>query len=84
MTIIDPLGRAVRTLVIAWRPAGQFREVWDGCDEQGRPVASGVYICRLECDRAIMQCKLIRLRQQPGICTAHLWHCRQAAPLAEN
>lgn len=62
MTIIDPLGRAVRTLVQARRPAGQFREVWDGCDEQGRPVASGVYICRLQCERSIMQRKLIRLR----------------------
>ncbi len=41
-------GRLVRTLVDEATAAGQFRVDWDGKDEAGRPVASGVYFVRSE------------------------------------
>ncbi|NBC17325.1 MAG: T9SS type A sorting domain-containing protein [Bacteroidetes bacterium] len=45
--IYDLLGRTVRTLVQADRPAGTHRITWDGTDDTGRPVAAGPYLCRL-------------------------------------
>ena len=29
-------------------PAGAHTATWDGTDAAGRPVASGVYLCRME------------------------------------
>ncbi|HEY3156470.1 MAG TPA: S8 family serine peptidase [Candidatus Eisenbacteria bacterium] len=40
-------GALVRTLVQKELPSGRYRAQWDGRDEQGRPVGSGVYIYRL-------------------------------------
>jgi flagellar hook assembly protein FlgD len=46
--IFDVRGRVVRTLVQGRRPAGYNEVTWNGVDESGRRVASGVYWCRLE------------------------------------
>jgi len=40
-------GAQVRTLVDATQPAGRYSITWDGRDESGAPVASGIYFCRL-------------------------------------
>ncbi|MBI2502242.1 MAG: right-handed parallel beta-helix repeat-containing protein [Candidatus Latescibacteria bacterium] len=48
LTIYDPLGRPLRRLVDTSLPAGVYTYAWDGRDDQGRQVASGVYLCRLE------------------------------------
>ncbi len=47
LTVIDARGRLVRTLVQGEQPAGHHEVVWDGRDDQGRQVASGVYYYRL-------------------------------------
>jgi hypothetical protein len=47
MTVFNILGQQIRTLVDEVREAGQHRVIWDGRDESGRPVASGVYFCHL-------------------------------------
>ena len=41
-------GRLVRTLVDAPVSAGRHRALWQGRDEAGRAVASGVYFYQLE------------------------------------
>jgi hypothetical protein len=41
-------GSLVRTLVAGSRDAGQYDVSWDGIDDAGRSVASGVYLVRLE------------------------------------
>ena len=41
-------GQLVRTLVDAERQAGSYSVTWDGRDNAGRAVATGVYVCRLE------------------------------------
>jgi len=46
--IYNSLGQEVRTLVTAHQEAGEYRVVWDGRDNHGRPVPSGVYIYRLQ------------------------------------
>ncbi|RKZ09945.1 hypothetical protein DRQ50_14765, partial [bacterium] len=47
LTVIDAAGRRVRTLVQGRMAAGEYSVVWDGTDEAGRRVASGVYVYRL-------------------------------------
>jgi hypothetical protein len=48
LDVFDVAGRKVRTLVRATRPPGvAHRSVWDGTNDDGRRVASGVYFYRL-------------------------------------
>ena len=46
MEILDLGGRRVRSIV-SEGTAGAREIVWDGRDENGRPVAAGVYLARL-------------------------------------
>jgi hypothetical protein len=48
LTVYDILGREVRTLKDNLLPAGRHTVAWDGLDQDGRSVASGVYLYRLE------------------------------------
>jgi formylglycine-generating enzyme required for sulfatase activity len=41
-------GRLVRALVDDGQPAGQYTAVWDGTDDQRRPVEPGFYFMRLK------------------------------------
>ncbi len=53
LTIHDTSGRRVRTLVAVEWAAGPHQVTWDGRDDAGRALASGVYFARLACgDRA--------------------------------
>ena len=40
-------GQVVRTLVDGGHAAGSYTVTWDGTDDTGHPVASGVYLCRM-------------------------------------
>ncbi len=48
LSVYDPRGRLVRTLVNEDLPAGSREAVWKGEDDGGRRVASGVYLAVLE------------------------------------
>ena len=48
LVIYDTLGRIVRTLLDERRTAGEHALVWDGLDNAGVEVSSGVYFYRLE------------------------------------
>ena len=48
LRIYDARGRLVRTLVNGFHQAGTFQVSWDGTNRLGRPVASGVYLYRLQ------------------------------------
>ncbi len=48
LKVYDVTGRLVRTLVDARLGAGRHAARWDGRDDRGRPVASGVYLYRLQ------------------------------------
>ena len=45
--ICDSIGRVVRVLVDAVGEAGTHVARWDGRDDRGWRVASGVYLCRM-------------------------------------
>jgi len=46
--IYDVRGALVRRLVDENIPAGHHRAAWDGRDDRGRRVGSGIYFCRLQ------------------------------------
>jgi hypothetical protein len=47
LAVYDITGRKVRELVNGPLSAGEHSAVWDGRDEQGNPVSSGIYLSRL-------------------------------------
>ena len=47
LAVYDITGRKVRNLVNGVLSAGSHEAVWNGRDENGKPVSSGVYIARL-------------------------------------
>ena len=52
LTIHDLHGGMIRTLELGYQPAGEYQSRdraahWDGRNERGEPVASGVYFCTL-------------------------------------
>ncbi len=47
LDIFNSVGQRVRTLVDAWQAAGSYAVAWDGRDDSGASLASGVYIYRL-------------------------------------
>lgn len=62
LSIFDVQGRYVRTLVGETQTAGIHAEYWDGTDRSGRPVAAGVYFCRLTTGSGIHMLKVIVTR----------------------
>jgi hypothetical protein len=60
--LFDIAGRRVRTLHDGKMPAGEYQLRWDGTQEAGLPLASGVYFVRAQAgDRSIIR-KLVLLR----------------------
>ena len=47
LEVYDVLGRRVRVLVDGERAAGYYSVRWDGRDEAGMEVGSGLYLCRM-------------------------------------
>ncbi len=62
LRIYDAAGRLVRVLIEDHLEAGHHETVWDGLDRVGRPVASGVYFCRLATNAFAEEKKMILLR----------------------
>ncbi|MGB7060873.1 MAG: FlgD immunoglobulin-like domain containing protein [Candidatus Zixiibacteriota bacterium] len=48
LKLYNLLGQKVRTLVNAEKTPGDYQVTWDGKDDRGREVASGVYLCILK------------------------------------
>jgi hypothetical protein len=55
-------GRRVRGLIDRPLLAGRHRAVWDGRDDRGRPVASGVYWLQLEVGGERRLVRAVRVR----------------------
>ncbi|MCZ6776624.1 MAG: T9SS type A sorting domain-containing protein, partial [Ignavibacteria bacterium] len=62
LKIYNSLGQEIRTLVDANQTPGQKSEVWDGKDNLGREVSSGIYVCRLIAGENIQSRKMLLLR----------------------
>jgi len=63
LVICDVSGRMIRRLEsVARIDAGSHTTVWNGRDERGRPVASGIYFVRLTTERQTATRKLVLLK----------------------
>jgi len=60
--VYDVSGRLVRVLAEGEMPAGYHRVRWDGRDEAGRQVASGVYFCRVQAGSFSDATKMVLLK----------------------
>lgn len=62
LAVFDVRGRRVCILVDADLPAGPHELLWDGSDDQGDPVANGIYFVQLEtgAERLLARLALIR------------------------
>jgi len=61
VAVYDVTGRRVATLVNRWVPAGATDVRWNGADENGYRVASGVYFIRLSCALGAQVAKVVML-----------------------
>ncbi len=60
--IFDATGRNVKTLIYdRFHEPGQYHIQWDGCDEEGKRVSSGIYIYQLWVDTIRLNKKMVLL-----------------------
>ena len=62
VAVFDLLGKKIFTLKNQHQQAGQHRVRWDGRDEKGLPVPSGVYVYRLRAGGQVQTRKMILLQ----------------------
>ncbi|MDZ7261245.1 MAG: DUF3160 domain-containing protein [candidate division KSB1 bacterium] len=62
LEIYNLLGQKVRTLVAERRPAGSYQTLWDGTDDAGVVLPTGVYMARLQSHHSVQLRKIILLR----------------------
>jgi hypothetical protein len=62
VVVYDITGRMVSTRVDDWQPAGWYTVTWDGRDEEGEAIASGVYIYRLTAGRFTATKRMVLIR----------------------
>lgn len=62
LKVYDVSGRFVRELADAQLPAGPHVRAWDGRDESGAPVATGVYFCRFEAGARSQTRRMVLIR----------------------
>jgi hypothetical protein len=62
LTVVDVAGRQVRTLVDGRLSAGTQLQRWNGADDLGRALPSGIYFSRLQTDEGVRTQKVILTR----------------------
>ena len=62
LSIFNTTGQLVRTLVDNTQSAGMHTVVWDGRDEMGQAVSSGVYLYRLQDGDRLLNRKLMLIK----------------------
>lgn len=62
LVVYDILGRAVKTLVSGEREAGYHQTSWDGTNNTGQVVGSGVYVYRFVADSYTLTRKMLFIR----------------------
>jgi hypothetical protein len=62
LTIYNVLGQVVRTLVRELQPAGTYTVNWDGTNDQGTSVGSGIYFYRIHAGDFVDGTKMIFLK----------------------
>jgi len=60
--IFNVLGQKVRTLVNETKSAGSYRTEWNGIDDVGRPVSTGVYLYRFSAGEVVQTKKMLLIK----------------------
>jgi flagellar hook assembly protein FlgD len=60
--LFDMLGPKIRTLVSGEKPAGLYDMVWNGLDDGGRSVSSGIYFYTLKTEAYTKKRKMLLMR----------------------
>lgn len=61
LTIFNILGQKVKAWVDEWQRPGAKQVIWDGKDESGEDVASGVYLYRITAGGLTQSKKMVML-----------------------
>jgi hypothetical protein len=62
LKIYDALGRFVTRLTEGFQLSGEYRQTWNGTDQEGQDMPSGVYLCQLKTENQIQTHKLLLIR----------------------
>ncbi len=62
LIIYDILGERVKTLVSQFQSAGQYSVSWNGLNNAGNQVRSGVYIYSLQTNNVVINKKMLMLK----------------------
>ncbi len=62
LSVHDVRGRLVRTLVNEPREAGSYKVTWDGRDEDGQALPSGIYFARIKSGNTGASLKLVLMK----------------------
>jgi hypothetical protein len=62
LTVHDQLGRTIKTLVSQHQSFGEHTVVWNGEDESGNTVSSGIYFYSLNSGKGVLSKKMILLK----------------------
>jgi hypothetical protein len=62
LMIFNTNGQLVRKLAVGNQSSGAHAVVWDGRDDTGQPISSGVYLCRLQIGDQVRTRKLILVK----------------------
>jgi hypothetical protein len=62
LVLYNIFGQKVRELIDETLPAGSYKITWDGTDNLGNKLASGVYLCRLSAGKNASTSKMVLLK----------------------
>jgi hypothetical protein len=62
LAVYNIRGRKVRQLIEGTLPGGSYKIAWDGTDDQGNRLASGIYFCRLSSGPRVSTSKMILMK----------------------
>jgi hypothetical protein len=62
LDVFDTRGRLIRTLVREFKQKGSFQVTWDGFDDRGNQMTSGVYLVRLNTKNHTFTKKMVLVR----------------------
>jgi hypothetical protein len=62
IVVINVLGQTIRTLVDEEKSAGSYRVIWNGTDQSGQSVSTGVYLYRFQAGDYTLSKKMLLVR----------------------
>jgi len=62
LKIFDALGRFVTRLADGFQCTGEYTQTWNGTNQEGQDMPSGVYLCQLKTENQIQTNKLLLIR----------------------